>query len=596
MNFGKKSGFTLVEALVSVFVFLVVAGGIMQAYYVLTNSAKTSRLKVSATFIANEQIEVARNLPYADVGVVGGIPSGLLDPDITIQKDAATFNVKITVRNKDDSFDGTLGGTPNDFSPADYKLVEVSVYCTTCKSFSPVTLVTIVAPKNLETTSNNGALFVNVYDALGQPVEGADVQIVNSTVNPAVNLSDVTGIGGSLQLVDVIPSNQSYQISVGKSGYSEEMTYLPGGPANPNPTKPHATVAPKEVTQISFSIDKLSSLNVSTVTATCTSTPNIGFQMKGAKLIGINPDIYKYDVYHTTDAGSLKNIQNLEWDTYSLFVPVTSTSTHFLAGTLPLSPLAILPGSSQSVKMVVKPKDPNGLLVSVKDVSTGLPITGAEVVLKNGGIVDTITTGRGSQIQSDWSGGSGQVDMFDETKYFSGLNIEDNDPSGEIRLSEVLGEYESDGYLESSTFDTGSAGNFYNINWIPIDQPGSTNVKFQIATNNDKSTWNYVGPDGTSGSYFTSSGETLGAYHTGNRYMRYKALLHTDIATSTPNISSVSFGFTSDCVPSGQVFFDGLSIGNYEIDVTKGGYNTVVAEPVSVSGAWQEKTILMSVE
>lgn len=590
------SGFTLIEALVAVFVFLVVAGSILEAYYVLINSAKTSRLKISATFIANEQIEIARNLPYADVGVVGGIPSGLLEPDTIIQKDAATFNVKTTVRNKDDSFDGTLGGTPNDFSPADYKLVEVSISCNTCKNLSPVVLTTTISPKSLESTSNNGAIFVNVFDALGQPIEGADVEIVNSSVSPSVNLSDVSGIGGSLQLVDVIPSNQSYQISVSKSGYSSDLTYPSGDPLNPNPTKPHATVAPKEVTQISFSIDELSSLDASTLTSTCTSTPNIGFGLRGSKLIGIDPDIYKYDSYHVTGSDANKSVQGLEWDTYSISVPVTSTSTHFMAGTLPLSPLVLLPGSNQNVKIIVKPKNPNGLLVSIKDSGTGLPITGAEVTLRNGGVVDTITTGRGSQIQSDWSGGPGQIDMFEEDKYFSGLNIEDNDPSGEIKLSEILGEYESDGYLESSAFDTGSAGNFYNINWIPVDQPESTGVKFQIATNNDKTTWNYVGPDGTSGTYFTSSGETLGSYHEDNRYMRYKAFLNTSASTSTPNISSVSFGFTSDCVPSGQVFFDGLSQGDYEIDVSKAGYNSVVAEPVSVSGAWQDKTVLMSVE
>ena len=595
----NKKGFTLIEVLVGIFVFVVVTGGVLEAYYVLINSARTSRLKMSATLIANEQIEIVRNLPYLDVGLVGGIPSGILEPDRTVTKDGATFNINTTVRNVDDVFDGTLGGTPNDLSPADYKLIDVEVICITCKNFSPIVLTTNIAPKNVETDYSNGVLSINVFDALGQPVDGATINVINSTFNPQLSLSDTTGIQGTLQLIDVVPSNQSYQIAVSKAGFSSERTYAPGLITNPNPIKPHATVASDQITQISFSIDRLSSLNISTVTETCTSTPNIGFNLRGSKILGTNPTIYKYDINHTTDPNALKTISNLEWDTYSIFIPNTSTSTHFLAGTLPISPVSLLPNTTQNIKAIVKPKAPNGLLVSVKDSGTGLSVSGADVTIRNGGLPKTLTTGRGSQVQSDWSGGDGQIDMYDETKYFESYNISVDSPAGDIVIDSVLGEYEIDGYLESSTFDTGSAGNFYNINWLPVDQPlasGPNSVKFQIATNNDKSTWNYVGPDGTSVTYFTSSGETLGSFHDGHRYLRYKVFLHTDTSTSTPNISNISFGFTSNCVPSGQVFFDGLSLGDYELDVSKNGYNSVLAEPFSVSEPWQEKVILMSVE
>jgi type II secretory pathway pseudopilin PulG len=599
MRINRKSGFTLIEALVAVFVFLIVAGGIMQAYFVLINSAKLSRIRIAATLLANEQLEIARNLPYTSVGVIGGIPNGVLDPERILIKDGVTFKIRTTVRNVDDDFDGTFGGSPNDDSPADYKLIEALVTCITCKSFPPVSLTTNISAKNRETTSNNGALFVNVFNALGQPVEGADIHILNSAVNPPVDLSDISGVNGSLQLLDVIPSNQSYQVNVSKAGYSSDMTYLPGAASNPNPLKPHVTVASKQATQISFSIDELSSLRVYTVTGTCTSTPNIGFGLRGSKIIGTNPDVYKYDLYHVTNSSAVKDISGLEWDTYSLSIPVTSTSTHFLAGTLPMSPVSVLPGASQEIKAIVKAKNPNGLLVSVKDNGTGLPITGAEVTLRNGGGSWSITTGRGSLIQSDWQGGAGQTNFIDNTKFFSSLNVNVNNPAGEIVLNDVLGEYESDGSLESSSFDTGSAGNFYNINWSPNDQPknsGPDSVRFQVATNNDNSTWNYVGPDGTPETYFTSSGTALSESHNGDRYFRYKVLLHTDSSASTPNISGVSFGFTADCVPSGQVFFDGLSLGSYEVDVSKTGYNEILSEPVSVLTDWQEKILLMSVK
>lgn len=592
----KKTGFTLIEVIIGVTIFLMVAGSIYQAFSLLVKTARLSRLKVTATLIANEQLEIARNLPYAQIGIPGGIPSGEILQQQTIEKNGASFQVITTVRNVDDPFDGVLGGNPNDIAPADYKKVEIDVSCPGCGGLMPIKLVTDISSRDLEVSSDNGALFINVFDALGQPVSGANINVINSLVVPAINLSDVSGNSGSLQLIDVPPSNQQYQISVDRSGYSEDMTYLPGLPDNPNPVKPHATVATKQVTQISFSIDKLSALNVSTVTANCTTTSNVDFSLEGSKIIGTNPDVYKYNANHTTDVDGQKNISGIEWDTYRAYIPVTLTGSYFLAGTLPMLPLSLLPDTSQSLLLVTKQKNPNALLASVKDIGSKLPITGATVSLSNG---QSLTTGRGYLSQVDWSGGSGQQDLFDQSRYLDSSQISVNNPVGEVKLASALDQYESSGYLESSTFDTGSISNFYNLIWGPIDQPPATgvdSVRFQIATNNDNTTWNYLGPDGTNNSYYTSSGDNIGSIHNGDRYLRYKIYLSTIVETSTPNISDVSFTFTSACVPSGQVFFDGLPQGTYQMDVTKSGYHAVSDEGVSVVDPWQEKIIYMTPE
>lgn len=594
-NYKLKTnrGFTFIETLVGVAVFMTVSLGIYNAYSLLLKSAKLSRLKVAATMIGSEQIEIIRNLPFSNVGTIGGIPNGVLPGDLIVRRDGVDFHVKTTIRSKDDPFDGTISGTPKDISPADYKMVDVSVSCPNCGQFSDINLTTTVAPKNLETTTTNGALFVNVFNALGQPLSGAIVNVINSSVIPQINFTDITGSDGSLQLVDVPASSQNYLLQISKDGYSSDRTY-PISISNPHPTKPNATVAQKTATQISFSIDKTSELNVSSVTATCTTTPNIGFNLAGAKLIGTTPSILKYSSYNKTGNDATKLINNLEWDTYSVSIPVTSTSTYFLAGTLPMFPTIILPDSNTDLILVTKLKNPNALLVSVKDVGTKLPISGAVVEIEKSGLTESLSTGRGSQFQSDWSSGPEQSDFYDTSRYFYSENI---DVSTGIRLAKTLSFYSSDGFLESSTFDAGSSANFYDISWSPIDQPletGTDSVKFQVATNNNKTSWNFLGPDGTSETYYTSSGSTISASHNGDRYLRYRAHLRTDNQAFTPNISVVSFSYTSSCVPSGQVFFDGLSSGTYQIKVSKNGYSDIINDSVFISDPWQEKIINLS--
>ena len=146
-------------------------------------------------------------------------------------------------------------------------------------------------------------------------------------------------------------------------------------------------------------------------------------------------------------------------------------------------------------------------------------------------------TGRGYLEQTDWSGnGDG--------------NIDTNSPAGELKLKKVLGHYVLFGILTSSIFDTGTSSNFNNIVWTPTDQPPQTgvdSVKFQLATSPDNTattTWQYLGPDGTSGTYYTISNNNINSLHNGDRYFRYKVFLSTEADNKTPNVASIAVTYT----------------------------------------------------
>jgi type II secretory pathway pseudopilin PulG len=591
-------GFTLVETLVGVFIFLVIAISLYQAYLSILHLTQAARLKGLAALVANQQLEVAHNLPYDSVGIISGLPSGLIPHLQTITASGIDFQITTTVRNIDDPFDGVIGGNPNDSSPADNKLVEVLVACATCRDFTPFEVTTTIAPKNLETTSGNGALFIDVFDANGDPVPQANVHILNSQVNPDIIIDDVTNANGELQLVDVPPGNFAYEISVAKTGYSSAQTYLIDPEVNPNPLPPHSTVAVGQVTQISFAIDQVSQFEVKSITNLCAPVPNLTFNLKGAKTIGTSPTMLKYDNNFTTNSAGEKTISNLEWDSYT-FTP--SSASYDLAGTIPLLPIALSPGATQNVALVMAPLNPKALLVIVKDGGMGLPLSGVNVALSKTGFDQSLITDRGFLRQTDWSGGAGQVEYTDPTKFFasdSNNNVDYATQAGEVKLKQI-GNYQTPGWLESSIFDTGgSQASYYNLSWSPINQPletGSDSVKFQIAaTSSLPATFTYLGPDGTPDTYYTLADTNLNSVNNNKRYVRYKLFLTTADQAFTPSISDISITFGSECLPYGQVFFNGLATGTYSLEITKTGYQPYNNDNVQITSGWQTLEVILT--
>ncbi len=585
-SLAYKQGFTLTELVVGVAVFSMVVVAIYNAYTGIFTVVSKSRVKIEAVNVANEQFEIVRNLPYADVGIEGGIPDGVLTHTQTLTRSGNTYTVITTVRNVDHPFDGTLGGTPNDLSPADGKLVEVEVTCATCVDFVPIILSTTVSPKNLETASTNGALFIRVFDGNGNPVPDASVRIENTTVVPNIVINDTTNAQGLLQIIDAPPGNTAYQITVTKAGYSTDATY-DSTVSNPNPTKPHATVVVQQVTQVSFVIDRLSTIDVSSVTETCNVVSNLDFSLIGSKTIGTLPSVYKYNENLTTGGSGSVSLSGIEWDSYSF---ANIDTAYDLIGFSPASPFNVTPNSNQNLQLVVSsPKNPNVLVVSVVDTNN-LPIADADVELFKTGFSQNKQTGKGAITQSDWSLGSGVATTTTFRDYFSSDgNIETALEEGVLRLKEIFGEYMTSGVLTSAAIDLGPSSNLSHVIWNPTDQPVATeqpNVRMQLASSDDGASWQYVGPNGTASTYYDSSNRDIHSSHDNKRFIRYKLYMDTATTTATPTISDISFVFTSLCTPPGQVHFSGLAFGAYTLRVSKSGYATQDV-PVTIADTWQ---------
>jgi hypothetical protein len=102
--------------------------------------------------------------------------------------------------------------------------------------------------------------------------------------------------------------------------------------------------------------------------------------------------------------------------------------------------------------------------------------------------------------------------------------------------------------LPSGTFVSGLKDSNPAVGLTPVwstlswtaSTPANTSIQFQIAgSNSDSGPFNFVGPDGTSGTFFTTSGASLSQFY-GLRYLEYKAYLSTTNTTVTPTLNDVT--------------------------------------------------------
>jgi hypothetical protein len=259
-------------------------------------------------------------------------------------------------------------------------------------------------------------------------------------------------------------------------------------------------------------------------------------------------------------------------------------------GTSPIQKIDVLPNTTQTFSMILGSNPTaNSLLAIVKDSAAGTALENASVTLTDGGsFSQTYLTGGSVWLQNNWVGGSGQAQWSSSTPsmYFQDNGSVDVSVSGQVKLKKIGNSYtNATGTLESSTFDTGTnATNYTILSWQPVSQSASTTLIFQVAANNDNATWNYVGPDGTANTYFSTPGTDMGAALDNNEYFRYKAYLSTSDISKTPALTSVNVNFVTGCFTPGQVIFTGLAVKTYYVTTSLSGYQTQNLTSVNVNG------------
>lgn len=386
-SFKKKTtvfGQTYIDILISVAILLILTAALFTLVASAFELVSFTQARITARHLASEKIELIRNLPYADVGTLGGIPAGLLPQTENVLRNNLNYTVKTSIVYIDDSFDQLA---PDDSLPTDYKRVRVDVSWggIAASSKNPITLITDIAPRGVETTAGGGTLSILVFDAYGQPVGQADVRIVASEVNPPVDLTLQTANDGRIILPGTPICISCYQIFANKDSYSSDRTYSTEEIANPD--KPHQTILESQLTEISFAIDKLSTLVVRSTENrenNFSALPGQAFYLTGEKTLGtdvMDEPVYKFNETFTTNDSGQVNITDLEWDNYHLFLP--DGSTWDIAGVNPWLPITVLPDKEQEIAFALGPHTDHSLLAIFKD-SFQTPVASVSAVLSDG--------------------------------------------------------------------------------------------------------------------------------------------------------------------------------------------------------------------
>ena len=246
----KEGGYTLIELTVSIVVIAIISLAAFQLLTALLNSTIVSKRQAVAYTFANNQMEYLKELPYDRLAVAGGsIPSSYTIPASFNQTiNGEKFTIKTSVVYADDAFDGCgsyptpelkqkycknyppPSGAPNlDTNPADNKIANVTVLDIRGRTLA--SLDTVIAARVAETASNTGALFVKIVDGSGNPISGANVNVVNTTSSPAINVNDSTDSNGVTIFYGLPPdtTNYDYNVTASMSGYSTLNTIVPSG-------------------------------------------------------------------------------------------------------------------------------------------------------------------------------------------------------------------------------------------------------------------------------------------------------------------------------------------------------------------------------
>jgi prepilin-type N-terminal cleavage/methylation domain-containing protein len=251
---GEKTerGYTLVELMIGMVLLGLLAISMLTLFTTLIRSTVIIKRKAVASTLAITKMEYLKSLPFNSLAMVGGsfVAGSYLPVNTTTVLNGVTYTTKTDIDYVDDAYDGCahyqtvaiakkycrnypMTGTPaTDNNPQDYKIIHVKV--TDQNSLILAEVDSQISGTVAETTSTNGALFITVLDANGNPIEGANVNATNTTLAPTININQTTDENGIAIFYGVPPdTGYDYVITGSLANYSTLYTIAPSGTLTP---------------------------------------------------------------------------------------------------------------------------------------------------------------------------------------------------------------------------------------------------------------------------------------------------------------------------------------------------------------------------
>ncbi|PIR85135.1 hypothetical protein COU15_01870 [Candidatus Kaiserbacteria bacterium CG10_big_fil_rev_8_21_14_0_10_45_20] len=573
----SQRGMTLVDVVVGTAIMLMVFLGLFGAFKLSIELVFSTKAKTGAVFLVGEKLEHIRLLAYDSVGTVGGIPQGSIPQTEEVVLNGIPYTIRTLIQYVDDPADG-LGEEDENGIVADYKRVKVEATWSIKESIRSTSVLSDIAPVGVESVSGGGTLKVNVFNAQASAVAQATVRIVNNTLNPIVDVSAQTNDSGSISFPGALEGSE-YEITVSKAGYSTARTYATDA-GNPNPSPGHVAVISGQTSAMSFGIDQLSSLLVSTfepirdnsfsdsfidtskIAESSNTTVSEGDLMLASDEDGFIP--FGYAFSNSVEPEYLHAWDEVRFSTDAPEGTVASIHLYYWDG----EAYSLVPDSDVS-------NNSTGLLKSPVDISFLSTETYSDLQLYAGlESADSLVTAR----VLDW-----------EITYEEGP-LPLADVAFDIHGEKIIGSDSEEApiYKFDESFVTGSAGerNISDIEWdtYVIGLPPSSPYALVERCPNTL----VVTPNSNSSISLTVDTKTT------HSLRAVVAFAGDPVSGATVTLSGAGGGTqtTSTC---GQVYFSGLTSGDRTITINKTGFEPY-SENVTVSGESSVSAILIPVE
>lgn len=386
----NHKGTTLLEIVVGIAIIGIVAMSLYMALFNVTKLMSDSKQKIGAVALANEQMEIIRNLEYESIGTIGWIPAGPIEQTQTIERNNFTYTIDTSIKYIDDAFDG-IGAS--DLIETDYKQAQVTVSWTMGLKTKNIIFVSKFVPEGLESNIGGGTLSVNIIDATVQPISDATVKIDSVTETEPIHGVVTTGADGNVRIPG-LPA-QEYQIRVLKNDYASVQTY----PAKPsslfNPVDSNLLVTEGDVVMKTLTINKSADfLLKATNIADDNGIDGVDVELKGGPVIGTDPETLTWEGLESTDSSGEIKLENIDPGDYDIVnIETIGTSEYEYVGTDTDIPIHLVSEDDKEVNLIFAKKDIDSLLVVVSDSVSEESIEGAEVEVSSAsGFSQTTTT------------------------------------------------------------------------------------------------------------------------------------------------------------------------------------------------------------
>lgn len=556
-------GATLIDALVATGLFVLVFVGITNAFKLSLDMVTNNKARSGATALADERMEYIRSLPYANVGTVGGIPSGSIPQSESVTLNNISYTRRTAIFYAEDPADGDAS------VDTDYKQAKVDISWQTNQGIRHITIVTRISPPGIETNVAGGALMIKAINASGMPVAGASVSVVNAGASPPVNINTYTNTQGIATVLGA-PVGAGYAIVVSSQGYSTAQTYS-ATPQNTSPNPGNLSVALNQTTTGTFAIDLLSTKIIRTWTQVLSgawadqfsdtskiaTSSGVSVQVGRVQLAGNSPYPSSGFVESIAIAPSSLNSWQMLYATSTLPAGTSIAYRAYDASGSALIPDSQLPGNSAGITTTP---------IDLSHIST----TTYSAIRLNATLASDISSSY-TPVLSTWSVAYtyGPLPLANITFNLQGAKSIGSGGSGTI-------------YKYSSNFSSGSSGTITipNLEWDSYTITNTT-AAYDIASACNPQ------PESLSPNTFQTTNLYFVA-HTANSLLVDVRSAATGALISGASVSISRPGYSASSVADscGQSLFGGISpAGDYMLNVTASGQQAYVAQNVMVSGS-----------